>query len=99
MKKFSEQEIGEYLSKNLKSWAFDKSAIKRDFEFKNFVEAFSFMTAVALVAEKMDHHPEWINVYNKVRIALNTHSAQGITELDLDLAIKIDIIYKNYVEL
>ncbi len=96
MKTFSKQEISEHLSKNLKSWNFEKTAIQRSFEFKNFVEAFSFMTAIALEAEKSDHHPEWSNVYNKVSIALNTHSAKGITQMDFDLAKKIDIEYKKY---
>jgi 4a-hydroxytetrahydrobiopterin dehydratase len=95
MKIFAEQETWEYLSKNLKSWTFEKGVIKREFEFKNFVEAFSFMTAIALEAEKLDHHPDWSNTYNKVRIALSTHSANGITQMDLDLAGKIDIIYNK----
>ncbi len=94
MKTFSNQEISEYLARDLKSWIFEKGAIKRSFEFKNFVDAFSFMTAIALEAEKSDHHPEWSNVYNKVSIALNTHSANGITQLDFDLAGKIDKLYK-----
>lgn len=95
MKIFAEQETWEYLSKNLKNWSFEKGVIKREFEFKNFVEAFSFMTAIALEAEKLDHHPDWSNAYNKVRIALSTHSANGITKMDLDLAGKIDIIYNK----
>lgn len=82
------------MARDLKSWIFEKGAIKRSFEFKNFVDAFSFMTAIALEAEKSDHHPEWSNVYNKVSIALNTHSANGITQLDFDLAGKIDKLYK-----
>jgi 4a-hydroxytetrahydrobiopterin dehydratase len=96
MKTFSDHEISENLSRNLKDWAFEKGMIKRDFKFKNFVEAFSFMTAIALEAEKSDHHPEWSNVYNKVSIALSTHSANGITQMDFDLATKIDIAYKSY---
>ena len=68
----------------------------RDFKFENFVAAFSFITSVAMEAEKMDHHPEWNNVYNQVTIALNTHSAGGITQLDFDLASKIDNLYKKY---
>lgn len=96
MKTFNNEEIAEYLSKNLKSWVFEKGTIKRDFKFENFVGAFSFMTAIALQAEKMDHHPDWSNVYNLVRIALNTHSAGGITQLDFDLATEIDTLYKKY---
>jgi 4a-hydroxytetrahydrobiopterin dehydratase len=95
MKTFTDEEISQHLSENLKSWIFEKDVIKRDFVFSNFAEAFSFMTAVALEAEKSDHHPDWRNVYNKVSIALNTHSANGITKLDFDLATKIDLIYKR----
>lgn len=60
--------------------------IEKEFSFANFVAAFSFMTAVALRAEKADHHPEWSNVYNRVRVVLRTHDAGGVTELDLALA-------------
>ena len=62
MKTFSETEIRDHILKHLKSWAFENGVIKRDFEFGDFIEAFSFMTAVALVAEKSDHHPEWSNI-------------------------------------
>ncbi len=60
--------------------------VEREFSFSGFVEAFSFMTAVALHAEKMNHHPEWSNVYNRVHVVLSTHDAGGVTELDLALA-------------
>jgi 4a-hydroxytetrahydrobiopterin dehydratase len=60
--------------------------------FNNFVQAFSFMTAVALIAEKLDHHPNWKNVYNKVNIALTTHEADGLTTSDFQLAKEIDQI-------
>ncbi len=59
------------------------------------MDAFSFMTGIALEAEKMDHHPDWTNVYDRVTISLSTHSAEGITQLDMDLAKKIDAIYKR----
>ena len=65
-------------------------SIERTFEFRNFSEAFAFMTRVALAAEKMDHHPDWSNVYKTVHISLNTHDAGGLTALDFDLAGKID---------
>ena len=65
-------------------------AIERSFAFVDFSEAFAFMTRVALAAEQADHHPEWSNVWNKVEIRLNTHSAGGLTRLDFDLARKID---------
>ena len=96
MKALSKDEVISYLALHLKSWTFAETAIKREFIFKTFVEAFSFMTAVALEAEKIDHHPDWNNVYNTVHIALNTHSAKGITELDFDLANKIDVVYRNF---
>ena len=70
--------------------AADKKSVQKSFKFENFVEAFGFMTRVALHAEKADHHPEWFNVYNKVDITLNTHDAGGLTQKDLDLAQKID---------
>jgi 4a-hydroxytetrahydrobiopterin dehydratase len=72
-------------------WEEKDNTLYRKFEFKNFSEAFAFMTRVALEAEKMDHHPAWSNVYNKVEITLSTHSAGDIvTEKDRKLAKKID---------
>jgi 4a-hydroxytetrahydrobiopterin dehydratase len=64
----------------------DRDAISRKFVFKDFNEAFGFMTRAALVAEKMDHHPEWFNVYKTVEVTLATHDAGGVTELDVKLA-------------
>jgi 4a-hydroxytetrahydrobiopterin dehydratase len=72
--------------------AADKKSISQHFKFKSFKEAWSFMTHVALLAEKMDHHPEWSNVYNKVDITLSTHEAGGVTERDFALAKGIDEI-------
>lgn len=69
-----------------------RDAITRTFRFKNFRRAFGFMTEAALAAEKMDHHPEWANVYGKVEVTLTTHSAQGVTALDIALAAKMDEI-------
>lgn len=60
--------------------------LEREFRFASFVEAFSFMTAVALAAERLDHHPEWSNVYNRVTVRLSTHDAGGVTEFDFALA-------------
>ncbi|CAH2773744.1 MAG: Pterin-4-alpha-carbinolamine dehydratase (EC [uncultured Paraburkholderia sp.] len=67
-----------------------RDAIKREFQFADFNEAFGFMTRVAIKAQEMDHHPEWFNVYNKVEITLSTHDANGITERDTKLAKFID---------
>ncbi len=63
-----------------------RDAITKSFKFKDFNEAFGFMTRVALAAEKLDHHPEWSNVYNRVEVLLATHDADGVTDLDLTLA-------------
>jgi len=72
----------------LPGWALagDGLSISRTFVFKNFSEAFAFMTRTALAAEKLDHHPEWSNVYKTVEVKLNTHDAGGLTELDFELA-------------
>ena len=70
-----------------------RDAITRELVFPDFNRAFAFMTHVALAAEKADHHPEWSNVYNKVRITLSTHDAGGVTQKDLDLARFIDAAY------
>lgn len=67
-----------------------RDAIRRDFKFKTFNEAFGFMARVALKAEAMDHHPEWFNVYNKVEIVLSTHDCGGLSERDVKLAQFID---------
>ena len=95
MESLSEQEAVKFLTLHLKEWSFEKNAIKRDFKFKTFIEAFSFMTAVALEAEKLNHHPDWSNSYGRVSIVLITHEADGLTQLDFDLANSIDRIYKN----
>jgi 4a-hydroxytetrahydrobiopterin dehydratase len=78
----------------LKGWTevSGRDAIGRTFEFKDFNQAFGFMTRAALVAEKMDHHPEWFNVYKKVEVTLSTHDAGGVTELDIKLAEAMDKI-------
>jgi len=67
-----------------------RDAISRKFTFKDFNEAFGFMARAALAAEKLDHHPEWSNVYNKVEVTLATHDAGGVTQLDIDLAQTMD---------
>ena len=72
-------------------WTLENGKLTREFTFKNFVDAFSFMTKVALLAEQMNHHPEWSNVYNRVKIQLCTHDAGGkVTDKDRSLAQKID---------
>ena len=76
----------------LKGWSEvpGRDAITKKFEFKDFNEAFGFMARAALIAEKMDHHPEWFNVYKKVEVTLSTHDAGGVTELDVKLAEAMD---------
>jgi 4a-hydroxytetrahydrobiopterin dehydratase len=70
--------------------ALDRDAIRRDFKFADFNEAWGFMTRVALLAEKMDHHPDWSNVWNTVRIELSTHDAGGLSDNDVKLALAIN---------
>lgn len=81
---------------NLPGWSLveGREAITKSYKFKSFSEAFGFMARVAPEAEKLDHHPEWFNVYNRVEVVLATHSAQGLTELDVKLAGKMDLIAK-----
>jgi len=67
-----------------------RDAIARKFEFKDFNAAFAFMTRAALLAEKMDHHPEWFNVYNRVEVTLSTHDAGGVSENDIAMAKAMD---------
>ena len=76
----------EQIRKELSSWTIQNGKLHKEFVFGDFVEAFSFMTKVALHAEKMNHHPEWFNVYNKVKVDLMTHDARGITANDVELA-------------
>ena len=80
--------------KALPGWSYDEErrAIVRSFRFADFSEAFGFMTRVALAAEKADHHPDWSNVWNRVYVALTTHSAGGVTRLDIDLAHSMDAL-------
>jgi len=73
----------------LPGWRREKDALRQKFTFADFSEAFAFMTRVALLAEKQEHHPEWQNVYNKVEVALSTHDCNGISERDLTLAAAI----------
>ncbi len=80
-----EPEIAAALSK-LPGWKLAGGKLHREYEFVDFVAAFGFMTGAALVAQGMDHHPEWFNVWNKVRIDLATHDAGGVTALDVTLA-------------
>jgi 4a-hydroxytetrahydrobiopterin dehydratase len=95
MIKLNEQELQNSIKKIDGSWVLKGKFIHREIIFKNFVEAFSFMTSVAIMAEKADHHPNWKNAYNKVTIALNTHDADGLTDKDFKLAKEIDQLLKK----
>ena len=78
--------------KEMSNWAFENEKLSAEFIFADFVSAFGFMSSIALVAEKLDHHPEWFNVYNKVKIQLSTHDVDGVSENDFVLAAQIDRI-------
>lgn len=78
--------------KGLQGWQLQANKIRKEYQFKNFVEAFGFMSAVALLAERADHHPEWFNVYNRVNIELTSHDAGGLSERDFRLASEIDAL-------
>jgi len=71
-------------------WTVHEGKLHREFQFADFIEAFGFMTRAALIAQTMDHHPEWFNVYNKLRIDLSSHDAGGITQRDINLARKLN---------
>jgi len=90
-KKLNAAEIDNAMA-SLQNWKRVDQMIHRDFKFKNFIEAFGFMSQVALIAESINHHPNWSNVYNKVSIELTTHDVGGLSEKDFILAQKIDTI-------
>jgi 4a-hydroxytetrahydrobiopterin dehydratase len=84
------EEIGAALGR-LAGWRHEADALEKNFQFGDFQEAFAFMVRVAFAAEAMNHHPEWTNVYNRVRVRLNTHDAGGkVTEKDVELARRIE---------
>jgi 4a-hydroxytetrahydrobiopterin dehydratase len=90
-KKLSENELDETV-RAMNGWELKDGKLKKSYRFSNFVEAFGFMTRIALEAEKINHHPEWSNVYNTVTIKLSTHDAGGITDYDIKLANIIESI-------
>lgn len=91
MSKLTEEQIAAHMS-SLPDWELAGDRIKRTFRFKDFVEAFGFMSSAALVAERMNHHPEWRNVWATVEVELSTHDAGGLTELDMKLAAAMDAL-------
>ncbi len=90
-KLLEEKELA-HLGKEIPKWEIHDSRLRREWKFSDFVEAFGFMTQVAILAEKKNHHPEWSNVYSKVTIELTTHDAGGLTALDIELAKAISLI-------
>ncbi|MGE5821571.1 MAG: 4a-hydroxytetrahydrobiopterin dehydratase [Nitrososphaerota archaeon] len=88
-KKLSRNELDETV-RTLSGWELKDGKLQKTFKFSNFIEAFGFMTRIALEAEKINHHPEWLNVYNTVTVKLSTHDAGGITDYDIKLANIID---------
>jgi len=89
MRKFSGPELKEALQ-GLPGWTVENGKLHKEYKFADFIHAFGFMTTAALSIEKMNHHPEWFNVYNRVAVDLTTHDAQGITSKDVDLAKLLD---------
>ena len=85
---------------SLPAWHLDekKKSINATFKFRNFIEAFGFMTQSAIIAEKLNHHPEWSNVYKTVDVTLTTHDNNGLTELDIKLAMEMDSIARKFVK-
>ena len=89
-----DEELKELVVK-IPGWEINKEQIHREFKFSNFIEAFSFMTKIALLCEKYNHHPNWENVYSKVIIKLSTHDMGGITNLDQTLAAEINKVFNQ----
>jgi 4a-hydroxytetrahydrobiopterin dehydratase len=92
--KLNEQELSTSL-KQLSAWELRNDKLHREFKFADFAHAFGFMTTAAVLIEKMNHHPEWFNVYNRVSVDLTTHDASGITQKDVELARLLDSIYST----
>lgn len=90
-KKLTDAQIQENLAQ-VDGWTIENGKLHKEFQFDNFVSAFGFMTQLALVAESLNHHPEWFNVYNRVTIDLTTHDAGGISDLDFQWAKQADAI-------
>jgi len=94
MTKLSDSEISSRLA-NLPNWSLKGGKLHREYKFPDFAHAFGFMATAAPSIEKMDHHPEWANVYNRVTVDLSTHDAGGVTQKDVDLATLLEGIAKK----
>jgi len=91
MRKYTPEEVASKIT-HLAGWEIKNDGIEKSFQFADFKAAFAAMTHIALEAEVMNHHPEWFNVYNRLNVRLSTHDAGGITDLDIQLAEKIEAI-------
>ena len=94
MRRFSGPELKEALA-GLTGWAVVDGKLHKEYKFADFIHAFGFMATSAIAIEKMNHHPEWFNVYNRVTVDLTTHDAQGITSKDVELAKVLDDVAKK----
>ena len=100
VEKLTEQQIQDALAtlnqdkSEEQTWAIVDDKLVKTFKFKNFIRAFGWMSQIAMWAEKLNHHPEWFNVYNRVEVKLTTHDADGISELDFKLAGKMELLFK-----
>lgn len=92
--KLTAQEIEDRLA-GVEGWSITQGKLHREFRFTDFVQAFGFMSSVALIAEGLNHHPEWSNVYNRVVIDLTTHDAGGLTGLDFDFAKRVGVLISD----
>ena len=90
--KYTEVEFAALLTNHNLDWSVRENGVEKSFVFANFIEAFQFMGKIAVFAEKLNHHPEWTNVYNKVFIRFTTHDAGGLTQNDLDIILEIEKI-------
>ncbi len=93
LSRLTEERIKKELS-NLPGWSVVNGKLHKDFVFADFVDAFGFMSRAAIYIEKMNHHPEWLNVYNKIKVDLVTHDAEGITQNDINLAKTLNSLAK-----
>ena len=100
VEKLTEQQIQDALAtlnqdkSEEQTWAIVDDKLVKTFKFKSFIRAFGWMSQIAMWAEKLNHHPEWFNVYNRVEVKLTTHDADGISELDFKLAGKMELLFK-----
>lgn len=99
MKNLSVAEVNNKFNSLVNWWTLNKKSISCELKFKNFIHAFTFMKSVALEAERLNHHPNWENAYNVVKISLSTFDSDGLTEKDFELAKFIDHTYKPFEQL